>query len=99
MKAELVNIENVSILTDDINEVAIIKYDTAGQQMLLDVANLKQSTIASDVYINYVSKINKYNTRLYKMIACRKLGFISTLWWGYLPILPENLVPIVIKKK
>jgi len=99
MKAEVINIENVKILTMGINNVAIVKLDSNGQNMIVDVANLKQSTIASDVYIEYVDKVNHYNTCLFKMRAKRSAGFWGKLWWGHLKKLPNELVPITIINK
>lgn len=89
------NLNNILTLARQINEKVVIK--TAGDRIIIDVANLSQSTITSNVYISYVDSANKYNNQFaeYK-VKCSK-GFFRTLAYGFYAELPSNLKYIQIK--
>lgn len=89
------NLNNILNLANSMNEKIIIK--TENDRLIIDVANLSQSTITSSIYIDYVKNVNQYNEQLAEFkVKCRK-GFMNKLYYGLYPELPEDIKYIKIK--
>jgi hypothetical protein len=89
------NLGNVLNLANSMNEKVIIK--TENDRIIIDVANLSQSTITSSVYIDYVNQVNIYNKELAEFKVKSRKGFMNKLYYGLYPELPDDIKYIKIK--
>lgn len=79
---------NYKTLTLQMNRIAIVK--TQYDKLLIDVANLNQSSNVSSAFNKWVESANNYNLELAQQKAKREIGFIGKLWYGWrVPLKPE----------
>lgn len=88
-------IMNYKTLTLNLNKIATVNI---GDSILIDIANLRQSTNTSEVFKEWVTHANQYNLKLASEKAKREIdGFFGKLWYGWRVSLKPELKYIEIK--
>jgi len=89
------SLNNILILANSMNEKVIVKIDN--DKLIVDVANMSQSSKTSDVYISYVNNVNSYNTKLSALRAKGERTWVNILYYGFYPPISDELKFIQIK--
>lgn len=89
------SLENILILANSMNEKVAFK--AVGRRLIVDVANMSQSSKTSNVYISYVNDVETYNKALTDITVRCDRSFRSILSYGFLPPVPEGIKFIKIK--
>ena len=89
------NLNNLRTIALSLNRQVIVT--TNNEKLLIDVANLKQSTKTSDVFLSYVQQVNQYNTELELQKVRRTPGFFFKMWYGWKMPLTAELKTVTIK--
>lgn len=89
------NLNNTLTLAQNMNEKVVVRNEM--DKVIVDVANLSQSSITSSVYSSYVSNVNMFNEQLaeYSVISKRTVG--NVLMWGFKYRLDPEVKYIKIK--
>jgi hypothetical protein len=90
-------LDNLLYLSNTINEKAVVK--TEHDKLIIDVANLSQSTKASSVYVSYVNNVNRYNHKLAEEQSKRFDSIVCKMKYGWLVPIPEELRYILIRDR
>lgn len=90
-------LDNLLYLSNTINKKAVVK--TEHDKLIIDVANLSQSTKASSVYVSYVNNVNRYNHKLAEEQAKRFDSIVCKMKYGWLVPIPEELRYILIRDR
>lgn len=89
------NLGNTLILVNSLNEKVVV--ETSNKQLIIDMANVSQSSTTSEVYKNYVRDVNEYNKKLATLkIKCER-SFVPILWYGFHPKITNEVKFIKIK--
>jgi hypothetical protein len=86
---------NYKTLVLNMNKIAIVKENT--NSILIDVANLKQSTNVSTAFVAWISAANEYNLFLAEEKGKRELGFFGKLWYCWKVPLRKDVKYIEVK--
>lgn len=86
---------NYKTLVVNMNKVAIVKENS--NSILIDVANLKQSTNVSQAFATWVETANAYNLHLAAEKGKREMGFFGKLWYCWRVPLRDNIKYIEVK--
>jgi hypothetical protein len=86
---------NYKTLVLNMNKVAVVKENT--NNILIDAANLKQSTNTSQAFAIWVETANQYNLNLAAEKGKREMGFFGKLWYCWRVPLRNDIKYIEVK--
>lgn len=86
---------NYKTLVLNMNKVAIVKQEN--DSIIIDLANMKQSTNTSQAFATWVSEANAYNLLLAGEKGKREMGFFGKLWYCWRVPLRNDIKYIEVK--
>lgn len=86
---------NYKTLVLNMNKVAVVKQEN--DSIILDLANMKQSTNTSQAFATWVSEANAYNLLLAEEKGKREMGFFGKLWYCWRAPLRSDIKYIEVK--